>query len=296
MAVSPSNRIVKAGRGEVCRAGNVARIVYPDGFREISPERAQVVHFPSVPYERVMYQVTRQVGLADNVSTIVCALSKTHRPTKVPKIDHVTVVPEKRVLGGDARSVVGREARVGTANNHAGPLIITTRPRGCIRAAESADVLEVASFPEKRPNLYSNAEHGEGIGNAVVRDSNRLPSVVERDPDTVAAARNGAKVDHSEACPENSPVLRKSSERVDNSGLRCTKAPSAVVDGGSHTAVPVCKCAEVAHDAASPAICVSHEAVRIEAEIRRERIGIRSVGVRGDNTCVVQQSATNAIS
>ena len=113
-------------------------------------------------------------------------------------------------------------------------------------------------------------EKGSGI--PLSETPTACPALLTEIPKLSLRARNCTEIDHFAAYPENSPVLRESDERVDNAGLRCTQAPSAVVDRGGQTAVTICKCAEVAHDSASPAIRVSHETVRIKTQIRRKRI------------------------
>ena len=112
----------------------------------------------------------------------------------------------------------------------------------------------------------------KGSGTPLSEIPTACPALLTEIPKLSLPPGTCAEIDHLAAYPENSPVLRESRERVDNSGLRCTKAPSAVVDRGGQTAVTICKCAEVAHDSASPAIRVSHETVRIKTQIRSKRI------------------------
>jgi hypothetical protein len=73
MPASPDDGIMDAVRAKVSRACNVASIVDPDGLGIRTAQGAQILHLPIPPAEGVEALISRQVGISDDVLTIICA-------------------------------------------------------------------------------------------------------------------------------------------------------------------------------------------------------------------------------
>ena len=89
-----------------------------------------------LPKKRVCSDISRQVRLANYLSTVVDGETVTAGASEGTQIDHVPILPEEGVRSGYARRWVRNEIYVG--RSHHLPALIEYAARGCIGASQRA--------------------------------------------------------------------------------------------------------------------------------------------------------------
>src|SRR5260370_6414928 len=186
----------------------------------IAASSCQVGHEALRPRERMTHRIARQIGLADDLTAIVCALRPyTQRAAQATEVGHFPALPEKRIDRGNSRGSIRCEARVGSSDDYIMGLTAATGTGNGVRTTQAPDILNLSVLPEKCAELYADAKDREWVGDAVVGDSGDLTAIIDVDSYYKRVPSTGSEVDDFIALPENSAKLRETQDRINYSLL-----------------------------------------------------------------------------